>query len=85
MNKKRKKNHGKSDEDVCIKKTDIDYSNLEDISFSEIDSKLNLNEPTYCFCKYISFGNMIKCDNDKVSYLLSLFLCLCFLELIFLL
>ena len=40
--------------------------NLIDVSFTEIDSKLNLNEPTYCFCKYISFGNMIKCDNDKV-------------------
>lgn len=25
------------------------------------------NEPTYCFCKQVAFGEMIACDNDDVS------------------
>lgn len=48
-----------------VTKTDLD--GYVDITYSELDSKLNYMEPIYCFCNYISFGNMIKCDNEKVS------------------
>lgn len=68
LNKKRKKGTGSKDNPkICRKIDELSKGNLEDITYQEIDSKLNLNEPTYCFCKYISFGNMIKCDNEKVS------------------
>ena len=26
------------------------------------------DEPTYCLCQQVSFGEMIGCDNDNVSY-----------------
>ena len=29
---------------------------------------LDPNEPTYCLCQQVSFGEMIGCDNDDVSY-----------------
>ncbi len=28
---------------------------------------LDPNEPTYCLCNQVSFGEMIGCDNDDVS------------------
>jgi hypothetical protein len=40
---------------------------LEDITYKEIDGKLDPNEPIYCFCNYVSYGNMVKCDNPKVK------------------
>ena len=40
-------------------------SNLEDITYKEIDGKIGPKEPIYCFCNYVSYGNMIKCDNPK--------------------
>ena len=40
-------------------------SNLEDITYTEIDRKIGPKEPIYCFCNYVSYGNMIKCDNPK--------------------
>jgi hypothetical protein len=42
-----------------------DYSHLEDITYKEIEGKLNPKEPIYCFCNYVSHGNMVKCDNLK--------------------
>ena len=42
-------------------------SNLEDITYRELDGKINPKEPVYCFCNYISHGNMVKCDNPKVK------------------
>jgi hypothetical protein len=41
---------------------------LEDITYKEIDGKIDPKEPVYCFCNYISYGNMVKCDNSKVNY-----------------
>lgn len=26
------------------------------------------NEPVYCFCQRVSFGDMIGCDNDECKY-----------------
>ena len=31
---------------------------------AEIDLPIDPNEPTYCFCNRVSFGEMIACDND---------------------
>ena len=35
----------------------------EDVTYKELDGKIGPKEPVYCFCNYISYGNMIKCDN----------------------
>ena len=43
---------------------------FEDITYKEIDGKIGLREPIYCFCNYVSYGNMVKCDNPKVNYFL---------------
>ena len=40
-------------------------SSLEDITYKEIDDKIGPQEPIYCFYNYVSYGNMIKCDNPK--------------------
>lgn len=43
----------------------LNENNLMDITYQEIDRKAGDNEQTYCFCNYISYGNMVKCDNPK--------------------
>ncbi len=49
---------------------------------------LDPNEPTYCLCQQVSFGEMIGCDNDDVrevgvalscALCVSCFVCCCFL------
>jgi hypothetical protein len=30
------------------------------------DMPVDPNEPTYCFCDRVAFGNMVGCDNPKV-------------------
>ena len=37
----------------------------EDVTYKELDGKIGPKEPVYCFCNYISYGNMIKCDNPN--------------------
>ena len=37
----------------------------EDVTYKELDGKIGPKEPVYCFCNYISYGNMIKCDNTS--------------------
>ena len=37
-------------------------NDLIDITYQELDGKMK-KEKTYCFCNYISYGNMVKCDN----------------------
>ena len=37
----------------------------EDITYKELDGKIGPKEPVYCYCNYISYGNMIKCDNPS--------------------
>ncbi|KAJ3136076.1 Inhibitor of growth protein 5 [Geranomyces variabilis] len=34
-----------------------------------LDMPIDPNEPTYCICNQVSFGDMIACDNDDVKYL----------------
>lgn len=31
-----------------------------------LDMPVDPNEPTYCFCNQVSFGEMIACDNPNV-------------------
>jgi len=45
----------------------FDFQNYEDITYAEIAGLLNPHEPIYCFCNYISYGNMVKCDSTNVS------------------
>lgn len=33
----------------------------------DIDMPVDPNEPTYCFCNRVSFGEMVGCDNPDVS------------------
>ena len=40
-------------------------SGWEDVTYQELDGKIGPKETTYCFCNYISYGNMIKCDNSN--------------------
>lgn len=66
---KRTKKYSKS-----IKKEKLDEDNLngsigaqfEDITYKEIDGSIGIREPIYCFCNYVSYGNMVKCDNIRV-------------------
>jgi len=34
-----------------------------------VDMPIDPNEPTFCLCKQVSFGEMIGCDNPDVSIL----------------
>lgn len=34
-----------------------------------LDMPVDPNEPTYCLCHQVSYGEMIGCDNPDVSYL----------------
>lgn len=36
-----------------------------------LDMPVDPNEPTYCVCHQVSYGEMIGCDNPDVSVLLS--------------
>lgn len=36
-----------------------------------LDMPVDPNEPTYCLCHQVSYGEMIGCDNPDVSKLLS--------------
>lgn len=33
----------------------------------EIDLPVDPNEPTYCYCNRVSYGEMIACDNPEVK------------------
>lgn len=39
-----------------------------DITYRELDGKIGLKEKIYCFCHYVSYGNMIKCDNPNCKH-----------------
>lgn len=32
------------------------------------------NEPRYCICNQVSFGDMVACDNDTVSFLKNIYI-----------
>lgn len=33
----------------------------------QLDLPVDPNEPTYCFCNQVSYGEMVACDNPSVS------------------
>ncbi|URD72788.1 inhibitor of growth protein [Musa troglodytarum] len=35
---------------------------------ADVDQPIDPNEPTYCVCHQVSFGDMIACDNENVSF-----------------
>lgn len=39
-----------------------------------LDMPVDPNEPTYCLCHQVSYGEMIGCDNPDVSVLLAFYL-----------
>jgi hypothetical protein len=36
-------------------------------SSSVADMAIDPNEPLYCYCQQVSYGEMVACDNDDVS------------------
>ncbi len=50
---------------------------MPDLSSQPLDP----NEPTYCLCQQVSFGEMIGCDNDEVCVCVCVcvcvFVCVC--------
>eukprot|EP01038_Epipyxis_sp_PR26KG_P009106 gene9106-12280_t len=57
--KKRKANRNKNDSSFDPNSSSLNDSN--DISMVGVDP----NEPVYCTCKKISYGNMIACENEN--------------------
>ena len=67
-NEKNNKNNDKNDIVTEEKKKQFLENNdlaWEDVTYKELDGKIGPKEPVYCFCNYISYGNMIKCDNPS--------------------
>ena len=44
-----------------------DYDSPKISGRSTLDLPVDPNEPVYCFCKNVSYGEMIACDNENVS------------------
>lgn len=59
------RNEDYKSEEVYKSKLGINSDEWEDITYQELDGKIRNKEPIYCFCNYISYGNMIKCDNTS--------------------
>ena len=41
----------------------VDFDDLRDNDMANVDP----NEPVYCFCRQVCFGDMIACDNDECA------------------
>lgn len=39
-----------------------------DETSAPVDWSYDPNEPRYCLCNQVSYGNMVGCDNPNVSY-----------------
>jgi hypothetical protein len=51
----------------------------------DLDIPVDPNEPTYCFCNQVSYGEMVACDNPDVCfYFYVLFSCTCMIISIYL-
>lgn len=72
LSKKLDKSKSKTEKPIKKKQSNdntknlLNNNNLEDITFKEIDGRIGIREPIYCFCNYVSYGDMVKCDNPKV-------------------
>jgi hypothetical protein len=40
----------------------------------DLDIPVDPNEPTYCFCNQVSYGEMVACDNPDVCFYFYVFL-----------
>ncbi|KXJ28251.1 inhibitor of growth protein 1 [Exaiptasia diaphana] len=47
------------------KKAKVSRKKTKNQSSPQADIPIDPNEPTYCLCKQVSFGEMIGCDNDE--------------------
>ncbi|KAK3736156.1 hypothetical protein QZH41_015549 [Actinostola sp. cb2023] len=47
------------------KKAKVSRKKAKNQSSPQADIPIDPNEPTYCLCKQVSFGEMIGCDNDE--------------------
>jgi inhibitor of growth protein 3 len=47
--------------------TDEVYENLGDGNAEGSDWTYDPNEPRYCVCNQVSYGDMVACDNEDVS------------------
>ncbi|MCQ2818525.1 MAG: hypothetical protein MJ252_14750 [archaeon] len=45
--------------------TEQNEDDYVDITYQELDGKIGPKETVYCFCNYISYGRMVKCDNES--------------------
>ena len=64
-NKFRIPNEEYTEDNKTENKNELNSEDWEDITYKELDNKIGIKEPLYCFCNYVSYGNMIKCDNPK--------------------
>lgn len=51
---------------VCTKKISS-FINILFRAISLSNLPIDPNEPVYCYCRQVSFGEMVACDNDDVS------------------
>lgn len=60
------KKHSKLEEKKGTDKVDNDKKRPKKTEESDLlNMAVDPNEPTYCFCRQVSFGDMIGCDNDE--------------------
>lgn len=50
-----------------LKKSEENDNLVNQVSPEHLHMAVDPNEPTYCFCRQVSFGDMIGCDNDDCS------------------
>ncbi|XP_046359754.1 inhibitor of growth protein 1-like [Haliotis rufescens] len=67
---RRQKNHDVSQEDVKEEKEKVPKKKKKrkvkkEREDSPVDPPIDPDEPTYCLCNQVSYGEMIGCDNDK--------------------
>lgn len=53
--------------DSGIDTADDSTTALAELQLEVIDMPVDPNEPTYCICKRVSYGEMIGCDNENCS------------------
>ena len=63
--------HHRTSKDSSALLPDPAHLPMPDLSSQPLDP----NEPTYCLCNQVSFGEMIGCDNEEVGPACSLVCC----------
>lgn len=65
LKRQRKKREEKEKEIIKDKKKRKNRTEKSLSEKREVDQAQHHNEPTYCFCHQVSYGNMVCCDNNK--------------------